>query len=251
MKVCLVIAFSIFIPLLHLMAFDYFDSDIDYWNEQWRGQEQKQEQGQLNQKEKALEFDWNKHLNPKNEEFFKEGSYTPPAAFMELVRNPNDENIKNWFALVAKKNQLSQQLMERIQVYLAKNQKVARPNRDIMQNIASNLSQNPKDYKNFRFRLYFESTCPHCKRMMQTMSELRERGYYVELRQIDTNNKEAQPLPFPVTHATKRELREKNITSWPVLFVGDLERKMVYRLDGYRSTSDVLLAINNPARGNL
>ena len=247
MKVSLLAMFSTFMPLLPLMAFDYFDSDIDYWNEQWRGQEQ----ARPNQKKKASEFDWSKHLNPENKEFFKEGSYTPPAAFMELVRNPNDENIKNWFALVAKKNQLSQQLTDRIQKYLAKNQKLARPKKGIMQNIANNLPKNTKNYKSFRFRLYFESTCPHCKRMMQTMSELQDNGYYVELRQIDKNHAGMQPLPFPVTYATERELQEKNINSWPVLFIGDLERKMVYRLDGYRSTSDVLLAISNSTRGNL
>lgn len=31
-------------------------------------------------------FQWNKYLSPNNDEFFKEGDYTPPAPFMEIAR---------------------------------------------------------------------------------------------------------------------------------------------------------------------
>ena len=226
---------------MELMAFEYFKSDIDYW---------KGPKKLLPAKKERASFDWEKHLNPKNDEFFKEGQYTPPAAFMELVRSPNDKNIKNWFALVEKKNQLSQRLTNNIQQYLKKNQ--MRPaEKSIVKNIATKLPQSSKDYSRFRFRLYFESSCPHCQRMMKTMHELQRRGHFVELKQIDKNSKISNPLPFPVTFATKKELEEKNINSWPVLFIGDLEKKTVYRLDGYRSTKEVLLAINRSTRRKL
>jgi glutaredoxin len=107
------------------------------------------------------------------------------------------------------------------------------------------LSVIPSDFSRFRFRMYFESSCPHCKRMMETMKELQDSGYYVEIRQIDQNPKVASLLPFPVEQATPQELKEKDVTSWPVLFVGDLKKKVTYRLNGYLSTQDVLSAIQN------
>ena len=42
-------------------------------------------------------FPWHQYLDPKNKEFFKEGDYTPPEPFMEIVRNPTDANLKRWF----------------------------------------------------------------------------------------------------------------------------------------------------------
>jgi len=70
-------------------------------------------------------------------------------------------------------------------------------------------------------------------------------GYFVELKQIDSNPEIRRSLPFPVTQASKEELESKKINSWPVLFVGDLKKKVVYRLNGYRSTSEVISAIQS------
>ena len=103
----------------------------------------------------------------------------------------------------------------------------------------------PLDYNRFRFRLYFESSCPHCKRMFQTMKDLQTRGYFVELRQIDKGPKGPMRLPFPVTYASRKEVKEKNINSWPTLFIGDLKKKIVYRLKGYHSSLDILSVIRN------
>ena len=72
--------------------FKYFeDSKLHFWPEQIP----------INQSEAAPKtaetFQWKKYLDPKNEEFFKEGDYTPPAPFIEIARNPTDANIRNWF----------------------------------------------------------------------------------------------------------------------------------------------------------
>lgn len=233
-----------------LMAFDYFSGDIDFWKkpkkENTISQEKVESSGEDIVKKddnKKAAFDWNKHLDPKNEEFFKEGDYTPPAAFMELARNPTDQNIKNWFKLIERKNELSTRLSDRVKDYLKKNRKITPEEKLITENAVEFLPQSAKDYSRFKFRMYFESNCPHCKRMMATMKDLRDMGYFVELKQIDKNPKITDALPFPVTQATKKELKEKNINSWPVLFIGDLKEKVVYRLNGYRSTSDVISAI--------
>ena len=38
-------------------------------------------------------FPWQKYLDPKNDDFFREGDYSPPAPFMEIARNPSDSNF--------------------------------------------------------------------------------------------------------------------------------------------------------------
>lgn len=237
----------------HVYAFDFFDSDIDYWNESKRIHQSTPHTAKKtpikneneSEENKKSSFDWKKQLNPKNDEFFKEGDYTPPAAFMELARNPSDKNIKNWFSLVEKKNLLSQRLGQRIAEYVRKNKKL-KPDEEVnLKNTKKELPRSNDDYKRFRFRMYFESSCPHCKRMFQTMKELQEMGYFVELKQIDDNQKVRRMLPFSVTRASKEELKNKKINSWPVLFVGDLKKKVVYRLNGYRSTTDVISAIQS------
>lgn len=233
----------------YLYAFDFFETDIDYWN---KPKVKKEPSPPITNKEKAKvsvektdSFDWKKQLDPKNDEFFKEGNHTPPAAFMELARNPSDQNIKNWFKLIEKKNLLSQRLSQRIAEYVKKNKKLRPEEKIALTDTKQELPQSADDYERFRFRMYFESSCPHCKRMFQTMKELQEMGYFVELKQIDDNTQIRRSLPFAVTQASKAELKNKNISSWPVLFIGDLKKKVVYRLNGYRSTSDVISAIQS------
>ena len=238
-------------------AFDYFHSGIDYWNKgeaknpvsetpNTEPANQEKNKSPSEEKKGPSSFDWNKQLDPKNEEFFKEGSHTPPAAVMELMRNPSDKNIKNWFALVEKKNKLAKRMQERVAEYLKQNQSKFKPKEVQIAN--ENLNSLPHldpNVKRFRFRMYFESSCPHCKRMMTTMQELQDRGYYVELRQVDNNKEIRKALPFPVVQASKEELKSKKIDAWPVLLVGDLKKKVVYRLNGYQSTQAVLNSIRS------
>lgn len=235
-----------------VLAFDYFGSKIDYWGDskKKKSPEVVKEKGKTPEKKPVAEsppseFDWKKQLDPKQDEFFKEGDYTPPAAFMELARNPTDQNITNWFKLMEKKNEIQTRLSLRIQQYLQKSSKLVPEERQVMIEAKNNLASTSVDYSRYRFRMYFESSCPHCKHMMETMKELQDSGFYVEIRQIDQNSRVAQALPFPVEMATSQELKEKEITSWPVLFVGDLKKKVTYRLNGYRSTQEVLSAIQN------
>lgn len=234
----------------NVLAFDYFGSKINYWEDS----KKKEAPVVVQEKEKPEEkkpiaesppsgFDWKKQLDPKHDEFFKEGDYTPPAAFMELARNPTDQNITNWFKLVEKKNEIQSRLSQRIQQYLSTNSKLVPQERQVMLEAKNTLAVTNVDYSRYRFRMYFESSCPHCKHMMETLKELQDSGFYIEIRQIDQNPKVAQTLPFPVEQATPQELKEKEITSWPVLFVGDLKKKVTYRINGYRSTQEVLSAI--------
>lgn len=210
-------------------SFEFFDSDIDYWSENNPpnlegppSPPKSKDQPSLKKEKKKSSFNWKEQLDPQNDDFFREGDYMPPKAFRELVKNPTDTNIKNWFKLMEKKNRLSQRLGRRIEEYLKKNKKLKPKEKRNFNRAKRKLSHTTEDYKRFRFRLYFESSCSHCKRMFKTMEELQSRGYFVELKQIDKKAKGPLPLPFPVTYASREEIKEKNINSWPVLFISTL-----------------------------
>lgn len=247
-------------PLGFSSEFEYFSKGVDFWNEVTSppvpasSQKPVEEKGEPTaakaeevQKDK---FPWEKHLDPKNKEFFKEGEYTPPEPFMELVRNPSDENLKMWFAYMDKKNELSTRLHERMSEYLAKNGGGI-PNEQ-KQSIAQLAPVNNQkvEPRNYRLRMYFSSTCPHCQKMMGTLSNLQDQGFYIEGRQIDRGSKGLMAAPFPVEFASPQETQQKNIQSVPLLLIGDLKKKLVYRLTGYQTTDAVISAIQQQSGGN-
>lgn len=251
------------VPLIGLVVFSnalasefqYFGNEINYWN----AQEQKASkvtpapQPQATEKKPTEDvpgdpqskFSWNKVLDPKNKEFFKEGDYTPPEPFMEIVRNPSDANLKMWFAYIEKKNQLSDRLQARMKEYVEKNSvKLGEGGRNYANTRSAQLARVPEDAKRFRFRMYFDSHCPHCKRMYATLSELQSKGFYVEAVQIDRDPKGLEGLPVPATRAGANEITEKDIKSVPLLLVGDLKKKAVYRLSGYQTVASIFQTIN-------
>jgi len=239
-----------FLALSHIKVavsddgFQYFkSSEIDYWKE-----------NQIQQREPTLPsvssakitsaFPWKKYLDPKNEEFFKEGDYTPPAPFMEIARNPSDDNIANWFKYLELKNALTHRLQDRLEAYGAQHATPA----------AFQIAANPRtlvqpqievDAKRFRLRLYFDSKCPHCQKMMKTIGELSQLGFWVELRQVDSDLSARSQIPFPVSSATPKELKQYQIEGVPLLLVGDLKRGTFFKIQGEQPTDAVLRAIRS------
>lgn len=231
--------------------FQYFGNKIDYWHD--KDQAPKSEEkttppppATTEPVHSADKFSWDKYMDPKNKEFFKEGDYTPPEPFIETVRNPTDANLKMWFAYIDKKNELTRKFQERMEEYLAKNGlKIEAPARSAMEAKVAALPVSEPDAKRYRFRMYFDSHCPHCKKMFETLSELQARGYYVEAKQVDSDPRGLEGVSIPTTRATPGELKEKDIQSVPVLLIGDLKLKSVYRLTGYQPLSNVFAAINS------
>lgn len=226
--------------------FEYFGSKIDFWKEgrsQESGVKKKQEEPK-SPTAKTSDFQWDKYLDPKNKDFFKEGEYTPPEPFMEVVRNPSDANLKNWFAYIDKKNELTRKLQERMNEYLAKNAPSVEPaaQTTLKQRLAA-LPLSAPDSKRFRFRLYFDSHCPHCKHMFETLNDLQKSGFFVEARQVDTDPRGLEGLGIPISRVVPGEVQAKDIQSVPVLLIGDLKKKEVYRLTGYQSTANVISAL--------
>jgi thiol-disulfide isomerase/thioredoxin len=219
-------------------GFDYFGGSIDYWNQKT---EAKPSPTMIDPKPiKQEKFDWEKYTNPKHDEFFEEGGHKPPKPFMELARNPTDKNIKRWFALIEKKNTLMVRLHDHMQTYLAKHSKTLKTEeKEILTAKLKEIKPIDLDLKRFRFRLYFDSTCPHCERMMLTARDLQKMGYFVEVRQID-RKKPSFPVPFAVIKASSQEIARKKINSWPVLFVADTSKKLVYRINGFQATKSIL-----------
>lgn len=207
-------------------------------------------------------FAWGKYLNPSNDEFFKEGDYTPPAPFMEIARNPTDQNIQNWFKYLETKNALLQTLQAKLSEYTMKRSvpglvamKGSPSSPEIDPDAVKRVQQRYEisrapvaDAKQFRLRLYFDSHCPHCEHMMGTVRELMQLGYWIELRQIDGDVSARSRIPFAVTSATPEELKRYQIESVPVLLVGNLKTQSFSKIQGYQPTTSVLAALQGTSR---
>jgi hypothetical protein len=222
--------------------FQYFESGIDYWSPKGKTEETHVPIAKPEPLNSQPSFDWKKHLDPKNPEFFKEGDYTPPEPFMELVRNPTDENIRNWFRLIDTKNELADRMQKRIAEYIARNQGTPE-SRVALRERAADIKPVQLNAKLYRFRFYFDSTCPHCHKMFETVTELERLGYYVEAFQVDKRNVPLPGLSVPVAKAKPEDLKKLKIESVPLLLVGDLKKKVVYRLTGFQTVDSIMSAI--------
>jgi len=256
---------SILLTLGHFTAtsfgsdFEYFSKGVDFWNETTQkpqpsatkaDSEKKVEKPEALKGEMADKeaFPWPTYLDPKNKEFFREGDYTPPEPFMELVRNPSDENLKMWFSYVDRKNELAGKLQERMTEYLAKHGTSVPPEQKKV-TAALKVSTQPIDPRRYRLRMYFNTSCPHCQKMFLTLADLQAQGFFVEARQLDRNGQVNSKLPFPSELASPDEIAQKNIQSVPLLLIGDLKRKLVYRLSGFQPADAVLNAIRQQDGG--
>ncbi len=231
--------------------FQYFEGGINYWGKDKTIEAKSDTTSEMPKKEETsakeetdkenVPFDWKKHLDPKNEEFFREGDHVPPEPFMELVRNPSDKNIRMWFAYIEKKNTLAERLSRRMQEYTQANQ--ATFSKEAKATIAQNIRQLPipeDDFQRYRFRMYFDSNCPHCQRMFATLNDLQDRGYFVEARQVDRGPIQHIKSLVPIVTASSDEVKSFNVSSVPLLLVGDLKNKAVYRQAGFATPEDVL-----------
>jgi len=233
--------------------FQYFNGQIDFWNEKSPAKSTpapqlatpKSDQGpSADAAPTDGAFPWAKYLDPKNKEFFKEGDYTPPEPFMEIVRNPTDQNLKLWFAYMDKKNELSTRLQVKMQEYMQRKGLAIEPQaHQSMNSRVASLPRVEPEAKRYRFRMYYDSHCPHCKRMFSTMTALQDRGFFVEGLQVDGSKGNLLQLTFPTAAARPEDLKSKDVQSVPQLFVGDMKKKIVFKLSGYQSLSDVYQAI--------
>lgn len=229
----------------------FFVGGIDYWHEAARDNTGQAVCDRVAPMQSASEnltpmrFDWQRALDPSNDEFFREGDYVPPAPFMEVARDPSDSNIQHWHAYIAKKNALAARLEQRLHEY------AVRYGQDVVQVPTSPLKRTQSmipDRSRYQFRMYFDSQCPHCQKMLQTMTELTHQGYRVEAKQVDDLPFDSRALPFPWSKASREEVKLQAISSVPLLLVADSQRQVVYKMSGYKSVSGIFEEIAKSQR---
>jgi hypothetical protein len=185
-------------------------------------------------------FDWKKHLDEKNDEFFREGEYIPPAPFMEVARDPSDANIKLWIAYIDKKNRLAERLRSRIAEF-STTSKESVPKQLAAERVrAIESTRSSFDPSRFRVRTYFDSKCPHCMRMLVTLKQLQDMGVLVEALQIDRDRSENARFPLATAFADPADVKKQGIQSVPLTLVADLKNKTVLNpISGFKSFDEM------------
>lgn len=233
------------VPLAALAGeLSYFDSKIDFWGEK-KSTIKSPLIVEKTESPEGGKFPWKTYLDPKNKEFFKEGDYTPPEPFMEIARNPTDENIKNWFAFMKAKNDLARRLDERVREYMTKTGQapiaMAESPPPSPARKAPVVAQGPLDPARFKVRMYFESTCPHCRRMFGVLKRLQDEGVEVHALQIDRGPVPADEKIVPLGLATTEEVKKHEINGVPFLVIADTKRKaLLPPIQGYHDFEDVV-----------
>ena len=247
MKTFLILLYVLFPVSSFAESLQYFDKKIDFWSEK--------ESNDLavvpsalpaSNTEKDDKFPWKTYLDPKNEEFFKEGDYTPPKPFMEVARDPSEQNIKNWFEFMQKKNELAKQLEVKMQEYLVKNgSQGASPSipvdfKTLPKSASLNQSTVRVDPTRFHFRMYFESTCPHCRRMFSVLKRFKDEGFTVEALQVDDGPVSPDEKIVPIGKANLAELKKNGGKAVPFLMIADIKRKgLLPPIEGYHEFDEV------------
>lgn len=162
---------------------------------------------------------------------------------MELARNPSDKNISNWIAYNKKKNALNQRLQLRMREYLIQTNQLTPKVAEVVKS-RSFPKESVFDPSRYRVRMYFDSKCPHCKRMFQTLASLQRKGIFVEALQTDNIKVNKSSFPIPVRKASKSEIKKHNITAVPFTLIADLKKKVLYPpIKGFQSVESMTALI--------
>ncbi|OYZ24112.1 MAG: hypothetical protein B7Y39_02620 [Bdellovibrio sp. 28-41-41] len=182
-------------------------------------------------------FSWNEQLNVENDQFFKEGDYMPPAPLVEAMRRPTKENILNFEKWQEMRNLLLQRYELARSQYIAKSGNTA-PTAEVQV-----LEVSEKKLGNYHYIFYFESTCPSCHAMFQTINQMVQRGVYVEAIRVDKGDGEVKGLNLPWSFAKPEELKKLNLKAVPVLVAIDEKTQKAYQMTGRKSIKEILKAI--------
>lgn len=222
----------------------YFESKIDYWGDKKEVHSRSSAVPSIIKKSESKsdgKFPWKTYLDPKNKEFFKEGDYTPPEPFMEIARDPSDDNIKNWFEFMKKKNELAKRLEDRMQEYLAKSDGIKMDAFKVEKEVPRSMPAVQFDLSRFKIRMYFESTCPHCRRMFGVLKQLQDKGVQIEALQVDSGHVSEHEKVVPIGMADPTEMKKHQVKGVPFLLIADNKRKAILPpVEGYHGLEEVL-----------
>lgn len=212
-----------------------FSEGVKFFDEAKPSQKPIPEKTQIETQKKP--FSWNDQLNVENDQFFKEGDYIPPAPLIEAMRRPTKENILNF----EKWQEMRNVLLQRYEV--ARSQYVGKTGNPAPVPDIQVLEVSEKELSNYHYIFYFESTCPSCHAMFQTINQMVQRGVYVEAIRVDHGDSEVKGLDLPWIFAKPEELKKLNLKAVPVLVAIDEKTQKAYQMTGRKSIKEILQAI--------
>ncbi len=222
----------------------YFDDGVSFW-----GKEEKktlvETKEVTTEKKEGDKFNWNKYLDIKNDEFFKEGNHLPPAPLMEATRNPTEKNIENFEKWVQLRNEARQRFIKAFADYKKKNLNVSDEQIAFVNNRLEQVPELNVDNAKYAFTMYYDSNCPHCKRMVHTFKELNARGFFTIVKQVDNGRIKDDLSPLVIVQASKSEVQSliKKGKGTPTTVVSTKDGK-TYSISGYHPTNQLLTILN-------
>lgn len=220
----------IFFMSLFIQA-EYFGEKIEYFKDS----SQKPVESKINQQRKENKFDWNKYLDEKNDEFFKEGDYTPPAPFLEAMRRPTKQNILLFEKWHEKKNFLLKRFNDKRAEILGK---------PVLKEEKTNYNEVLPILKEFTFVFYFDSMCSSCRGMFEVVNELTRLGVFIETVRVDSLETEVQGLSIPWVRANKKEIEQLKLTAVPMLLAFQKSSKKAFKIVGKKSVFEISEILN-------
>ncbi len=246
------LAISLTVFSVTTQAFDYFDEGINYWDDEESVKIHESVQKKDNvDTGNTSNFKWKDYLDTNNPEMFREGNHTPPIPFLYTGNNPTDENIELLLKYVKKKNEFISQFQNKIADYQRrKNGRSPLARKALASNTlkAINIAQSSKA---IWFLMYYESSCPFCKKMFGVLKDLQSRGYYVEGKQIDSDPKGLTGRPVRVSLANKEEVKKLNIKGVPLLLVLNKSNKTQIKIQGFHTIEKINEAVKGTWNINL
>lgn len=214
-----------------LIRAEYFGEKIEYFKDQT----QKPVESRLNSPKRENKFDWNKYLDEKNDEFFKEGDYTPPAPFLEAMRRPTKQNILLFEKWNEKKNFLLKRFNDKRDEVLGK---------PVLDEEKTNYKETLPVLKEFTFVFYFDSMCSSCRGMFEVINELSHLGIFIEAVRVDSLETEVQGLSIPWVRASKKEIEQIKLTAVPMLLAFEKSSKKAFKIVGKKSIFEISKILN-------
>lgn len=189
-------------------AKEWFQKDIDYWNEGLQQRALSIPEGDARRPQSEMgfsgatlirssdsePFSWEQFMNPRNPEFWDDGgTHIPPRPFREVMLDPTPENIRRYNSWIGARSKL-----------------LARFNRAMEEEKLKELAASV-DFSRIEAFYVFADECPYCVSDTGTVSQLRKIGLgitpvrlYGDSSELhpDSSDLSALPQGSPVPEAT-------------------------------------------------
>lgn len=219
---------------------EFFKNDVSFWEEKQRAKNPKKKTI-TRPKQENKRFHWDKYLNIKNDEFFKEGNHLPPAPLMEATRNPTKKNIENFEKWVNLRNEARKRFIKAYADYKKKTVNIPDEQVAFINNRLAQIPEINVDNAKYSFTMYYDSNCPHCKKMVHTFKELNARGFNTIIKQVDRGRIKDDISPLVIVPASKNEIKSliKKGKGTPTTVVSTKDGR-TYSVSGYYPTNQLL-----------